>query len=113
MQATVSLGNFNTLTVSGDTAEDLVRGLAELGALAPTAVENINIIAAAGKALAAKANVSPAGQPTVEPGTGAPKCDCGIPMNDCEGKKTKGGAPYKFRYYTACDKKCAPKVAVK
>lgn len=49
---------------------------------------------------------------TVKPGaapTGGKVCEHGEPWNDCDGKSTKAGAKYKFRFYNSCKQdSCKP-----
>ena len=107
--AEISLGNYNKIHVCADTTDALLQKLADIAALSPAVVEQVNQIASAAKAVAPSIE-KPAGAATKEPGSSpAPKCDCGIPYNDCEGKVTKAGNPYKFRYYTACKNECKPR----
>ena len=108
--AEISLGSYNKLHISAESTDQLLQALADLAAVSPGVVEQVNVVASAGKAVGASIE-RPASKATAEPGSSpAPKCDCGIPYNDCEGKKTKAGAPYKFRYYSACKSDdCKPK----
>ena len=103
--AEVNLGNFNKIHLKSASTEELLQSLADVAAVAPAIVEQVNVISSAGKAAnAAVASIErPASKATAEPGSSpAPKCDCGVTMNDCLGKKTKAGALYKMRYYPAC-----------
>lgn len=115
MKAHVSLGNYNTIDVEADTVDDLNKALAEVGALAPAIVDAVNVIASAGAAQKAKANIDrPAGAASAEPGP-AKKCKCGLPMNDVRGQTYKSGAkqgqPYPNDHYPTCKTKetgCKP-----
>jgi hypothetical protein len=106
VKAHVSLGNYHTIDVEAETVDELNKALAEVGALAPVLVDGINVVASAGKATAAKANIDrPAGAASAEPGP-AKKCKCGSPMNDVRGKTYKSGAkagqPYPNDWYPTC-----------
>jgi hypothetical protein len=107
------LGNYHNVDVEADSLEELRKQLAEVASMAPELVDTINVIASAGKAAGAKANIDrPASAASPEPGGGSvPRCKCGTAYKDCEGMTTKAGAAYKYRYYPACESKdtgCKP-----
>lgn len=114
--AEINLGNFNKVHLKSATVEELLQSLADVAAVSPAIVEQVQVVQSAGKALAVGSQVAPsidrpAGKATAEPGSNPPpKCGCGIAMNDCAGKSTKAGNPYKFRYYSACkNDDCKPR----
>lgn len=112
--ARVSLGNYQHVDVTADDAESLLKALSEVSALAPPLVEAVNVIAAASKATAVKANIEkPASRSSAEPGS--KNCACGIPMNDVRGDHYKSGEkkgqPYPYDFYPTCKTKetgCKP-----
>lgn len=119
---TIKLG-YDMMTVRGETGvqmKDGAQDLAEVaGDLASAGIALKNAFGISEMADMSEPKTPTAGAQrknavrTVKPGAKPPQstetCQHGEPWNDCLGKTTKSGAPYKYRYYSSCNQdECKP-----
>lgn len=111
---TIKLG-YDMMTVRGETGDQMKDGAKDLaevaGDLASAGIALKNAFGITEKvmqeATASEGTVSPQRRNaarTVKPGAASSggTCQHGKPWNDCLGKKTKSGQPYKYRWYNSC-----------